>query len=73
MIETLPLLTPDAHRAERTRARCQERMARRKHLQSSVTRANTGYLAVERALVGVLCTMYISGVALIAIQMLSGG
>ena len=74
MIETLPLLTPDARRGERTRARCHEQLARqRKRLASSVKRGNTRYLLVERALVGVLCTMYISGVALITIEMLSGG
>jgi hypothetical protein len=74
MIETLPLLTPDADRGERTRARCHEQLAqRRQRLEPSPKRANTSYLLVERALIGVLCTMYISGVALIAIQMLSGG
>ena len=73
MTETLPPLTPDAHRGERTRARCHEQLARRrKRLESSVKPANTRYLLVERALVGVLCTMYLSEVAAIAIDMLSG-
>ena len=73
MIEALPLLTPDAHRGARTRARCHEQLARRrKRLESFVKPANTRYLLVERALIGVLCTMYISEVAVIAIQMLSG-
>ena len=73
MIEALPLLTPDADRGARTRARCHEQLARRrKRLESSMKPANTRYLLVERALIGILCTMYISEVAVIAIQMLSG-
>lgn len=70
MIQPLPLLTPNAQRGQRTIARCHERLA---HLRPVVRHGNTTYLAVERALVGGLCLIYISGVALIAIQMLSGG
>ena len=70
MIHSLPLLTPDAQRSQRTIARCHERLAR---LRPAVRRGNTTYLAVERALIGGLCLIYISGVALTAIQMLSGG
>ena len=73
MIETLPLLTPNAGRGKRTIARCHERLARqRKRLEANVC-ANARYLAVERVLIGGLCVIYISGVALVAIQMLSGG
>jgi hypothetical protein len=68
MIETLPPLTPNAERGERTVARCHERLAR---LQAVAGPHNATYLAVERALVGGLCLIYISGVALVAIQMLS--
>ena len=64
MIESLPLLTPNAQRDERTIARCHERMARRR---------KTTYLALERALILGFCVLYMSGVALLAIQMLSGG
>jgi len=35
-------------------------------------RANTRDVLVHCALIGVLCTLYISGVALIAIEMLGG-
>jgi hypothetical protein len=70
MIEPLPLLTPNAQRGQRTIARCHARLAR---LRPVVKRGNTTYLAVERALVGGLCLIYISGVALVAIQMLRGG
>ena len=74
MIQTLPLLTPDSQRGRRTIARCHERLARRRHRPGPpVTRANTTYLTVERVLIGGLCVIYISGVALIAIQVLSGG
>jgi hypothetical protein len=70
MIQPLPLLTPNARRAQRTITRCHERLAR---LQPVVRSGNTTYLVVERALVGALCLIYISGVARVAIQMLSGG
>ena len=73
MIEALPLLKPDPLRGGRTTARCHDRLARqRKRLYAAVRRSNTTYLAVERTLVGALCVIYISGVALIAIQVLSG-
>jgi hypothetical protein len=74
MIETLPILTPDAGRSKRTRARCHERLARRRaRAERSAKRASVRYLAVERALVGGLCMMYLSAVALTAIRILSGG
>ena len=73
MIETLPLLTPNAQRGERTIARCHERLARRrKRLEAAATRTSARYLAVERVLIGGFCVIYLSGVALVAIQMLSG-
>ena len=68
MIQPLPLLTPNAQRGQRTVARCHERLAR---LRPVVGRGNTTYLAVERALIGGLCLIYISGVALVAIRMLT--
>lgn len=70
MIQPLPLLTPNAQHGQRTLTRCHERLAR---LRPVVRRGNMTYLAVERALIGGLCVIYISGVALVAIQMLSGG
>ena len=70
MIQPLPLLTPNAQRGQRTVARCHERLAR---LRPVVQSGNTTYLTVERALIGGLCLIYISGVALVAIQMLTGG
>jgi hypothetical protein len=71
MIETLPLLTPDPRRSNRTIARCQERLARHhKRRLLSGARPDTTYLALERALVGGLCVIYMSGVALVAIQVL---
>ncbi|RPI49830.1 MAG: hypothetical protein EHM55_22870 [Acidobacteria bacterium] len=74
MIQPVPLLTPDAQRGQRTIARCHERLARqRKRLGPAGRPVTTTYLAVERALIGGLCVIYISGVALVAIHMLSGG
>ena len=73
MIQPLPLLTPNARRNQRTIARCHERLARRrKRLGAAAGGGNPTYLAIERALVGALCVIYLSGVALVAIQMLSG-
>ena len=72
MIDTLPLLTPNAQRGERTIALCHERLARRRKRLASAGRVNARYLAVERALIGGFCVIYLSGVALVAIQMLSG-
>jgi hypothetical protein len=69
MIQPLPLLTPNVQRGQRTITRCHERLARQRRV---VSRGNTTYLLVERALLGGLCLIYISGVALVAIQMLSG-
>jgi len=72
MIEPLPLLTPNPKRSQRTTARCHERLARRrKRLGPTAGSGNTTYLAVERVLNGRLCVIYLSGVALVAIQMLS--
>ena len=74
MIETLPLLTPNAQRSEKTITRCHQRLARRrKSMRTDVSRADSTYLAVERAVIGGLCVIYISGVALIAIHVLIGG
>jgi len=73
MIEPLPLLTPNPKRSQRTTARGHERLARRRRrLGRTAGSGNTTYLAVERVLNGRLCVIYLSGVALVAIQMLSG-
>jgi hypothetical protein len=73
MIETLPLLTPDPRRSDRTIARCHQRLARhqRRWIRNDA-RPHTTYLAIERALIGGLCVIYISGVAVVAIRMLNG-
>jgi hypothetical protein len=41
--------------------------------KAAASLANARYLAVERVLVLGLCVIYISGVAILAIRMLSGG
>jgi hypothetical protein len=74
MIAHLPLLTPDAERGRRTIARCHQRLARRRaRLRSADSGVNTTYLAIERALIGGLCAIYISSVFILALRMLSGG
>ncbi len=72
MIETLPRLIPSAQRGERRVARCHERLVRqckRRERRSPSAR----YLAVERVLIGGFCVIYFSGIALMAIRMLSAG
>jgi hypothetical protein len=72
MTQSLPLLRPNAQRSQRTIARCHERLARRrKRGGPAASRNSSTYLAVERAVIGGLCVIYMSGIALIAIQMLS--
>jgi hypothetical protein len=75
MIETLPLLTPEARRGARTIARCHQRLARRRrHVEGTTRRAaHARYLAFERALVGAFCVIYLTGMALIALQMFNPG
>ena len=74
MIETLPLLTPNVRRSERTLARCHDRLSRQhKRRITVVAHPNTTYLAIERAVIGVLCVIYMSGVAAVAIKVLMGG
>ena len=71
MIETLPLLTPDPQRTNRTIARCHKRLARRRK-RTEAARTSFRYLALERAIIGGLCVIYLSGVAVVAIQVLIG-
>ena len=74
MIETLSLLRPDGQRSARTLARCHERLARRRtRLPSADKRASATYLAVERALLIAFCVIYMSGVVVIALEMLGTG
>ena len=71
MIETLPLLTPNPQRCARTLARCHERLARRRNGRPTTGGRNgANYLAIERALIGGVCAVYISGVAVVALEML---
>ena len=72
MIETLPLLIPDPQRSARTTARCHERLARRRKRLAPVTgkRPTPRSGTVERALIGIFCVVYLSGVALVAIEVL---
>ena len=71
MIETLPLLTPNPQRCDRTLAQCHERLARRRNgRHTSGGRDTARYVTIERALIGGLCVIYISAVAGVAIQML---
>lgn len=73
MIGPLPVLTPNPQRSKRTLTRCHERLARRRRPRNTTRgRSDTTYLAIERALIGGLCVVYIAGVALVAIHVLLG-
>jgi hypothetical protein len=74
MIGTLPALAPDSQRSEQTIARCHELLARQRARHEATRRSsNTRYRFIERALIGALCVVYLSGVAVVAIQVLMGG
>jgi hypothetical protein len=72
MIENLPHLTPSTQRGARTIARCHERLARQRKRRER-RGPSARYLAVERALIVGFCVIYFSGIALVAIRMLSAG
>ncbi|HJP61683.1 MAG TPA: hypothetical protein VJ865_16865 [Gemmatimonadaceae bacterium] len=71
MIEMLRLLAPDAHRTHRTKALCHERLARQRK-QATTNGHLTQTYRIERALVCGFCLIYISAVALVAVQVLGG-
>ena len=66
MIEQLPLLTPDAARAERVAARCRATLARR---LAAARPSGPRTIAVERALVMGFCMVYLSAIFLTALEM----
>ena len=70
MIENLPLLTPDPARTDRLRARCHDRLA--KHRRAESEPAVPKRTGLEPAITGALCMIYISAVAAIAAEVLSG-
>jgi hypothetical protein len=64
MIETLPLLTPDAARGARTRARCHDVLAaRRRRIEAQNRPPSPPALAAERLLVAGLCAIYLISMA----------
>ena len=70
MIEQLPLLTPDAERAERVAARCRATLARHRHrLTATAVPPGPKRLALERAVVLSFCVVYLSAVFLTALEM----
>ena len=68
----LPRLTPSAERGERTITRCHEQLARRHQRREAAKRTRARYLAIERVVGGALCVIYISGVLLVASELLAG-
>ena len=70
MIENLPLLTPDPARAERRRARCHARMAQHRRAEPEAEAPNQS--ALEPAVVGGLCMIFLSAVAAITAQVFGG-
>ena len=70
MIEQLPLLAPDAGRAERTAVRCRTALARRRQrLESTAQGPGPKALAIERAIGVGFCMVYLSAVFLTALEM----
>jgi hypothetical protein len=70
MIENLPLLTPDPARADRLRARCQDRLAQHRRVEAEPVLPKRSLL--EPAITSGLCAIYISAVAAIAAQVFGG-
>ena len=62
MIENLPLLTPDAARADRTLARCHESLASRRRRVEAASVQPRSFL-IERALVAGVCVVYLIAMA----------
>lgn len=70
MIEQLPLLVPDAARAERVAARCHATLARHRHRIEAATKpAGPRTPAIERAIVLGFCMVYFSAIVLTALEM----
>jgi hypothetical protein len=59
MIETLPLLTPDATRSATTMARCHDELAARRRRIEARHRPPGLSVAVERLLIAGLCAVYL--------------
>ncbi|MDO8680230.1 MAG: hypothetical protein Q7R30_17060 [Acidobacteriota bacterium] len=70
MIEQLPVLTPDAARAERVAARCRATLARhRQRIEAAAMPPGPRMLALERAMVLGFCMVYLSAIFLTALEM----
>ena len=63
MIESLPLLTPDALRRAKTIARCHDRLAARRRKIETRHRRGARALGAERLLVAGFCVAYLIAMA----------
>ncbi len=64
MIETLPLLTPDASRSANTMARCHNRLAaRRRRIEARSRPPSQRGVAMERLMLAGLCVVYLVSMA----------
>ena len=63
MLRNVPMLEPDAARADRVRARCRAAMAQRQQQAArSIRRAELTARVLEQVLVGGLCLIYLSAI-----------
>lgn len=67
VLAELPRSNPDAARSERVRARCHRKLARPRTLPAIARSAKAGR-AVESGVVGGFCAVYLTVLALLALQ-----
>jgi hypothetical protein len=71
MIDTLPLLTPNASRGKRIVARCHERLERRRReIEAAQRKPSPRAIVIERAITGAFCAIYAATVILNALRVL---
>jgi hypothetical protein len=63
MIESLPILQPNADRRARTMTRCHERLERRRRKQARLEQRNARGLGFEPVVVAGLCVLHLIAVA----------
>jgi hypothetical protein len=74
VIDTLPLLTPDASRSTRVVARCHEKLERRRRrIEGAQRQPRPRTMTIERAIAGAFCVIYAAAVISNALRVLFAG